>query len=180
MKYYTGGADELIGFDFYCDIANNIIKARETEKMTQEDLACKAELSVGRLSAIERVKTRILIIELEKIANALNVTVDFLIDAEFGCHGKECLYLVWDKDHPTLKLYRKATSSRMATLIHYEDIRKHVRLNPRTRFCARLVGLPFAKEELLRMYPKRDQKQPYDDLEPDENLENEQNLSKKQ
>lgn len=31
MKYYTGGADELIGFDFCCDIANNIIKAEPKE-----------------------------------------------------------------------------------------------------------------------------------------------------
>ena len=36
MKYYTGGADEIIGYDFYCDIADNIAKAREEMKLTQE------------------------------------------------------------------------------------------------------------------------------------------------
>ncbi len=171
MKYYTGGADEIIGYDFYCDIADNIVKAREEMKLTQEALSKKSGISIRRISDIECVKTRVLIDELEKISNALCVAVDYLIGAEFGFHGEKCVYLVWDKDYPDFKLYQHATSSRMAALIHYEYMRKVVRLSPRVRFCARLVGVPFKNEELLRMYPKRDEKHPYDDLEPDSSVE---------
>lgn len=168
MKYYTNGQDEIVGFDFYCDIASNIFKERKRLDMTQADLAKKSGVSVSRVSAIEGVKTRILIGELKKIANSLGVTIDYLIEAEFGCHGKECVYLVWDKDYPDSKFYSKATSGRMAAMQVYEFLRNVVRLDARTRFCARLVGVPCTEEELLRRYPKRDEKQLYDDLEPDE------------
>ena len=35
MKFYESQTLERIGFDFYCDIANNIVKARKEKQLTQ-------------------------------------------------------------------------------------------------------------------------------------------------
>ena len=39
MRFYNSLVTERIGFDFYCDIANNIVKAREAIGFTQKELA---------------------------------------------------------------------------------------------------------------------------------------------
>lgn len=41
MRFYDSPSIERIGFDFYCDIANNIVKLREENGFTQKDLAVK-------------------------------------------------------------------------------------------------------------------------------------------
>ena len=39
MRFYKSDCLEHIGFDFYCDIANNIVKARKDMGLTQKELA---------------------------------------------------------------------------------------------------------------------------------------------
>lgn len=172
MKYLDAKFDELVGFDFYCDVASNIAAMRKKKKWSQENLAKAAKLSLGRIGSIELVNTRITLPELKAIAAALDVTVDFLIDAEFGCKGKECLYLVWIKTSPRFKIYKRATSSRMAALEFYEMLRKSVCVEPRDRFMVRLVGVPVTKEELQSEFPKRTSKDEYDALAPDKEDKN--------
>lgn len=95
MRFYDSPSIERIGFDFYCDIANNIVKLREENGFTQKDLAVKTGIKEYRISNMENVKIRIDLDAVEELAKALNVSADYLIDAELDCGGKECLYQVW-------------------------------------------------------------------------------------
>ena len=47
MRFYDSPSIERIGFDFYCDIANNIVKLREENGFTQKDLAVKTGIKSG-------------------------------------------------------------------------------------------------------------------------------------
>lgn len=155
MKYYISNIIQRIGFDFYCDVANNIIKARKEKDWTQEDLAKKAKLSKGRLSQIESAKTRVELADLEKLAPALEKSIDWLIDADFDSPLGECLYLVWADNAPDVKLYQKATSAQMAALTMYQRLRdSHVRLeNGRVRLLVQLVGIPTDTKMIKKSFP---------------------------
>lgn len=82
MRFYDSPSIERIGFDFYCDIANNIVKLREENGFTQKDLAVKTGIKEYRISNMENVKIRIDLDAVEELAKALNVSADYLIDAE--------------------------------------------------------------------------------------------------
>lgn len=43
MRFYESSIIERIGYDFYCDIAINIVDKRKLLGLTQEELAKKAE-----------------------------------------------------------------------------------------------------------------------------------------
>lgn len=58
MRFYDSKYIERIGFDFYCDIANNIVKAREEKGYTQKNLADKTGIKEQRISNMENVKVR--------------------------------------------------------------------------------------------------------------------------
>lgn len=116
MRFYDSPSIERIGFDFYCDIANNIVKLREENGFTQKDLAVKTGIKEYRISNMENVKIRIDLDAVEELAKALNVSADYLIDAELDCGGKECLYQVWLESEDRFKLYIRASSKRMAFL----------------------------------------------------------------
>lgn len=118
MKFYESQTLERIGFDFYCDIANNIVKARKEKQLTQEELATKANIRLSRLSGIENVKIRLDLDDLKKLSRTLDVSVDWLINADLDSQYGECLYLIWPESVPDFKLYKKATSKRMAFLLY--------------------------------------------------------------
>ena len=59
MCFYESDSLEHIGFDFYCDIANNIVKARAEMGWTQKKLAEQSGIKPHRLVGIENVKIRI-------------------------------------------------------------------------------------------------------------------------
>lgn len=75
-------------------------------------------LKEQRISNMENVKVRMDLDVLEKIAKSLEVSVDFLIDAELERNGKECLYLVWGESVPSWKIYVTASSKRKAFLLY--------------------------------------------------------------
>lgn len=52
MRFYDSPSIERIGFDFYCDIANNIVKLREENGFTQKDLAVKTGIKEYRISNV--------------------------------------------------------------------------------------------------------------------------------
>ena len=87
MRFYETDSSEHIGFDFYCDIANNIVKARKRKGITQKELAKLAGIKEHRLVGIENVKIRIDLDDLEKLSKVFERTVDWLIDAEFSLAG---------------------------------------------------------------------------------------------
>lgn len=156
MKWYDSDLLERVGYDFYCDIANNVVKWREENNCTQKELAEKTGIRLSRISAIEQVHVRVKLAELKKISEAIGMTVEWLIDAELDSQVGECLYLVWPDDCEDLKIYQKATSKRMAALLFEERLNKAgVRVNSgRTRFIVKLVGIPVTDNEIKNKFPK--------------------------
>lgn len=171
MKFYNTDRLERIGFDFYCDIANRIVKAREDKGITQDELARLSKIKKSRITNMENVKIRIGLDDLKILSDALNVSVDWLIEAELDAGGKECLYLVWTESCPDFKIYKKATSQRMAFLLFDKMFKDSgVRYNScRERFFVKLVGIPVSKEELQAKFPKRSSEDQL--IEPDDREE---------
>lgn len=168
MRFYESQNLERIGFDFYCDIANNIVKARNNNGWTQKQLAEKSKIKQPRLAGIESMRIRLDLDDLKRLSNSLNVSVDWLIDADLDTQTGECLYLIWTESMPDFKLYRKATSKRMAFLL-YDMAFKEARVkysSPRERFFVQLVGVPITDREFQRRFSKRTEEDL--PLEPDE------------
>ena len=157
MRFYESQTLERIGFDFYCDVANNIVKARKEKQLTQAELAEKAKIRPTRLQGIENVRVRLDLDDLEKLSQVLDVSIDWLIDADLDSQYGECLYLIWMESMPDFKLYRKATSKRMAFLLYDQVFKKaHVRYgSQRERFFVKLVGVPVTEKEFQKRFPKR-------------------------
>lgn len=169
MRFYESQSLERIGFDFYCDIARNIVKARESKGITQEELAKDCKLKYSKISSFELVRTRVKFDELNNIANTLNVSVDWLIDAEIDSQIGDCLYLVWTEDYPKMKFYQKATSKRMAYLLFEKRLNElgwslTSFANPRVRVFVQLVGVPVGENDLKKCFPKLDKR--VDELPP--------------
>ncbi len=106
---------------------------------------------------MENVKIRIDLDAVEELAKALNVSADYLIDAELDCGGKECLYQVWLESEDRFKLYIRASSKRMAFLKFDKKFKEcGVRYNSsRERIFIKLVGVPVSKEDFQARFPKR-------------------------
>lgn len=149
---------ERIGYDFYCDIAINIVDKRKKLGLTQEELAKKAGIKLNRLISLENVKYRIRLDEVEKLAKALEVTVNNLIDATLDSQVGDCLYLVglegWEN---SWYMYQAATSKRMAFLTlekRLNDTGVSLFSNARERALVKLVGVPVTKQEFEDRLPK--------------------------
>ena len=161
MRYIGNERKERIGFDFYCDIANNIVKARKKKNMTQSDLAEKIGITVSRLSNFENVQKRISLDLLEKIADVLGVTVNWLIDAEIDSQIGDCLYTVieeCDGEESRFGLYQYAKSRRMAFLLFDKKLKKvGVAYDARARFIVTFVGVPVTDEQIRDHFQKREE-----------------------
>lgn len=157
MRFYKSDCLEHIGFDFYCDIANNIVKARKDMGLTQKELAKLAGIKEHRLVGIENVKIRIDLDDLEKLSKVFERTVDWLIDAELDYGGKDCRYLVWPDSLLDFKLYMNAPSKRMAFLRYDKKFKECgvTYTSGRERFYVKLVGVPVSKQEIQNKFKKR-------------------------
>ena len=173
MRFYEGPNKERIGYDFFCDIAERIVEGRKRKSWSQDDLAKATGFTNSKISYMETVKVRFELSDIEKLASALDVSVDWLIDAQLDHHGKDCLYLVWNdksEDSPRpLKLYFYATSTRMAYLKAHVFSRKHgfIWFEPRDRAIVQLVGVPIEKADIYAKFPKRVGNED-DSIEPEE------------
>ena len=159
MKFYAGLLKERIGYDFYCDIAERVVEARKKVGLTQKELAEKSGLSASRLQAIENVKIRTTLKDIEILAKALAATPDWLIEAEPSCHGKDCYFLIWNEKYDDYKLYEKASSARMAFLKLDQRLRierKFQWVEPRDRAIVELVGVPLTEADLSARFRKLD------------------------
>lgn len=156
MRYCNTGYRELIGYDFACDVANRIIEGRKQKEWTQAQLAKESGIPQNRLARIENVQLRVRLEDVEKIADVLNVTVDWLIDAQIDSQVGECLYTVADDRYPDFKLYMRATSTRMAYLkmLKRADEMRFQFQYPRSRAIVTLVGVPVTEKELQTKYGK--------------------------
>lgn len=146
------------------------MKARESKGITQKELAKDCKIKYFKISSIELVKTRVKYDELNNIANALNVSVDWLIDAEIDSQIGDCLYLVWTEDRPEMKFYQKATSKRMAYLLFEKRLNESgwsltSFVNPRVRVFTQLVGAPVGENVFKKCFPKLDKNA--DELPPE-------------
>lgn len=75
--------------DVKLKIGQRIKELRETAKMSQKDLAYTADLDRSYIASIENGQRNVSIVNIEKIAVALNVTLkEFFNDAEFNKHRK--------------------------------------------------------------------------------------------
>lgn len=150
MKYYPG-IEERIGFDFYADIAVRIVSTREEKGLTQKQLAELLKWPDGKLQNLETVKRRIMAQDLEDLSRALDVSVNYLLEAYNDNPLGDCLYLVWTDACKDMKLYVKASNSRMA-IFELEKKFKESKVcmwsNARDRATVKLVGVPIDKKEL--------------------------------
>ena len=76
-------------------------------------------LTPHSLNLLSNFKKAIRLLDaVEELAKALNVSADYLTDAELDYGGEECLYQVWLESDDRFKLYITASSKRMAFLIY--------------------------------------------------------------
>lgn len=156
MKYYRG-CKERIGFDFYADIAVRIVQAREEKGMTQKQLSDTIKWKAGRLSSIEAVKRRINLDDLEDLSKALDVTINWLLEAHDDSPIGKCRYLVTTDAVPDMSLYVDASNARTAVFELERNFKKaKVRLwsNSRDRAFVQLVGIPVDKNRLKDRFGK--------------------------
>lgn len=75
--------------DIRLAIGNRIRDLRKQKSFSQEALANKADIDRTYMTSVENGKRNISIINLEKIINALNISLaDFFNDKEFGGNSK--------------------------------------------------------------------------------------------
>ena len=168
MRFMAGALKERIGYDFFCDVAEKIVEGRKAKGWLQADLAKATGLSVSKISDMENVKIRFSLEDIELLAKALDVSVDWLIDAQLDHHGDDCKYLVWNEKTPDFKIYFMASSARMAYLKAHVWSRKikFRWFEPRERAVVQLVGVPVAKADLEARFRKRTDDSD-DKIEPD-------------
>ncbi|MCI9009279.1 MAG: helix-turn-helix transcriptional regulator [Lachnospiraceae bacterium] len=150
MKYYPG-REERIGFDFYADIAVRIVSIREEKGLTQKKLTELLKWPAGKLQNLEAVKRRIMAQDLEDLSRALDVSINYLLEAYNDSPLGDCLYLVWTDSCKKLKLYVEAPNSRVAVFElekKFKESKVCMWSNARDRATVRLVGVPVDEKEL--------------------------------
>lgn len=150
MKYFPGTI-ERIGFDFYADIAVRIVSIRNEKGLTQNQLTELLKWPAGKLQNLEAVSRRINAQDLEDLAKALDVSANYLLEAYNDSPAGDCLYLVWTDSCSDMKMYVKASNSRMAIFELEKMFKKSgVRMwsNARDRATVRRVGVPLTDREL--------------------------------
>lgn len=75
--------------DIKLKIGQRIKELREKAEMSQKDLAYTADLDRSYIASIENGQRNVSIVNIEKIANALNITLkEFFNNNEFEKHTK--------------------------------------------------------------------------------------------
>lgn len=168
MKFFDSPIRERIGYDFYCDVASRVVEARKAKGLTQEQLARASGISVSRLARLEAVQVRVYLDDLKKLSGVLGVSVDWLIEAKIDSQAGECLYLISLERLPSLELYQKSTSKRLAFLQLCEYLSGKCRyMEARDRAIVRLVGIPVTDQELKTKFKDKIDKDS-DEILPDE------------
>ena len=86
-----------LSFDFakclILDNGNKVQNLRLLKKLTIEELAKSADVSEESLKSIECQKIELITTDLTKIANALNVDVDLLLDSTMNMDNQDLYWL---------------------------------------------------------------------------------------
>lgn len=90
----------------YTKLGNNIRKERLKQNLTIEELAYKADITPNYLGKIERAQSKLSLEVLIKIANALSVTSDDILNHEFNKISQNYL----DKINQKLTIISKTNS----------------------------------------------------------------------
>ena len=86
---YSQQVSTFATVDVKLKIGQRIKELREKAGMSQKDLAYAADLDRSYIASIENGQRNVSIVNIEKIANALNVTLkEFFNDNEFEKHKK--------------------------------------------------------------------------------------------
>lgn len=139
-----------IGYDFYADVAERIVESRKANGLTQEGLSTKTKLPISKIARYESVGIRVRLPDLEKIAEACDVSVDCLICAEYDDPDcLDCLYTVANEKDVNFAIYFMASSPQLAALRAYEwSFKVRIRwFECRDRILVRLVGVPVRKSD---------------------------------
>ena len=88
-------------------IGQRIKEVRTSKKLTQEYLAEKTGVNVSHISNIETNKVKVSLTLLVGICNALDITVDYLLENEYhnptSVTEKELFHAIKDMDHARLE-----------------------------------------------------------------------------
>ena len=76
----------------YVETGNRILKLRQSQNMTREQLAEKAEISVQFLADIEKGRKNMSVTTLRNLATALLVTTDFIVNGDENISYKSLFY----------------------------------------------------------------------------------------
>lgn len=162
-RYYEGNRTLRLGYDFYADIAERIVEKRKSAGLTQQQLSKKSNVSVDRLKKYEEVRIRCKLDDLDKIADALGTTTDYLIGAEYDDPDcGECLYSVWNERYETgnekFTLFFEASSAQRAFLLAYQWSLEAgiVWFECRYRARIKLDGVPVRKTDYVGLFRKRE------------------------
>lgn len=150
LKHTYNLAITRIGYDFYADVAERIVESRKANGLTQEGLSTKTKLPISKIARYESVGIRVRLPDLEKIAKACSVSVDYLICAEYDDPDcLDCLYTVVNERAEDLAIYFKASSPQLAALKAYEwTFEAKIRwFECRDRILVKLVGVPVRKSD---------------------------------
>lgn len=101
----------------YAIIGRKIKESRMQEVMTQEKLAELCSLSIQHISNIENGRTKLALPALLKIANVLNISVDYLLDANLTAHESV-------NEYELLQIFRECDEAEQAVLL---DLMRAVR-----------------------------------------------------
>lgn len=160
--------ETVVGYDFYADVAERIVEERKRLGLTQKQLSEQSGVPLQVITAYEGVKIRMKQEILQKLANALGVTFDQLIGAEYDDPDcEECLYTLQRRGDPLdMGLYMAAKSPQEAFLKLYAWSFKAgiIWLMPRDRVVVTLRGTPIKKKDLAK-FPKRTNPREDDPLE---------------
>ena len=160
--------ETVVGYDFYADVSDRMVEGRKKLGITQKQLSEKSGVALSEISSYERVKARMKLESLQKLADALGLTFDQLIGAEYDDPDcEECLYTVERyKDSYNFILFFKARSPQEAFLKAYEWSLKNgfIWFETRSRALVKLKGTPVKKKDLAR-FPKRKDQEELDSLD---------------
>ncbi|MCD8356282.1 MAG: helix-turn-helix domain-containing protein [Clostridia bacterium] len=156
IRYYEGEDKKRIGYDFYADIAENIVAMRKELSWTQEELAKKSGIKLSRLREIEGCRIRVWMKDLSAISKAMQVTEFYLTGETPLSEVGECLFTVHNERSQEFAPYVYAQTYGLAFLKAHQSVsHRIIWFEPRDRAIVALRGVPYTEKELESNFRKR-------------------------
>lgn len=157
IRYYEGENKKRIGYDFYADIAENIVAMRKELGWTQEELAKKSGVALSKIRAIEGCRMRVWMKDLSTIAKAMQVTEFYLTGETPLSEVGECMFTVHNERFQEFAPYVYAQTYGLAFLEAHQRVSQGIIwFEPRDRAIVTLRGVPYTEKELESNFRKRE------------------------